>query len=109
MNEEKIGVDVILTNRYSICDGIAVAITDPINGKTKYRFYNGIGAVDVVKNLLQEGLEIAKVWVLSYWYSGTEDHEKLVKGLSNVAPQIKVLLVDEKLDPFKGTEIPPNH
>lgn len=109
MNEEKIGVEVILTNRYSIWDGIAVAITDPINGKTKYRFYNGIGAVDVVKNLLREGLEIAKVWILSYRYSVAEDHIRLVKGLSKVAPQIKVLSIDEELDPFKGTEIPPNH
>ena len=110
MNEERIGVEVILTNRYSKWDGIAAAIFDPTTtDDPDIRFYNALGAAGVVQGLLMEGLEISKVGLLTYRYGEIPDLIKLRERLAGINPNIKVELVSEKDDPFIDVEIPPNH
>jgi len=110
MSKERIGVEVILTNRYSKWDGIAAAIIDPTTEDgPDIRFYIALGAAEIVQRLLREGLEISKVGLLTYRYSEIPDLIKLRERLAGINPNIKVEWVSEKDDPFVDVEIPPNH
>lgn len=110
MNEEKAGVIVAMTNRYSIWDGVAVAITDKVNGgDTEFRFYNGKSGIHIIHDLLKEGLEIAKIQLVSYNACVVSDMLTLKEQIHDVAPKIKVESLPYDLDPFKEVEIPKGH
>lgn len=110
MNEQKAGVEVILTNKYSVWDGIAVAILDPVNqSEPEFRFYNGESIIRILERLQKEGLEIVKVGLLTYKYEPLSGYIEAIRKIKSLNPVIKTELISEDSDPFVGVEFPTGH
>ena len=110
MADEKIGVVITFTDAYSVADGIAVAIYDPIYEETRYEFYKGKAIIDLIKKYLKDGLEIRSIYLYNLKFT-TGREAKFISGDIESAGfgKIPICYAYSGSQPFAGATIPPNH